>query len=238
MHNQTATAPRWSIFHPSDFSPGSVRRDVVEEGLYVKKAVSLHTDPARAIVHYLKEHPTNLIVLATHQREGPARWVQRAVAEPVAHQAKTMTLSVPLTAYRDTDRHGSSFKDLVITSEAQARRPRERKCVPGSLRKRMLEMSLSKANAAMRFRRTASRKEKPSASRPAVSILAPTRSRPHDPGRGHGPPASGLWSHGEIRTRRWRPVHCREAVGGQSQTAPRHRRRSSARGLYSPCDSP
>lgn len=147
MHNQTEPAPRWNIFHPSDFSPGSEvafahalklallakaelsmlhvtttaddvhwtdfpgvrhtlerwgilpagsdRRDVIEMGLDVTKVVSVHSDPARTIVHYLKEHPTNLIVLATHQREGLARWLHQAVAEPVAHRAKTMTLFVP-----------------------------------------------------------------------------------------------------------------------------------------------
>lgn len=84
------TLERWGIL-----PAGSARSDVVEKGLYVKKVVTVHTDPARAIVHYLEEHPTNLIVLATHQREGLARWLHRAIAEPVARHRREMTLFVP-----------------------------------------------------------------------------------------------------------------------------------------------
>ena len=39
--------------------------------------------------------PPNLIVLATRQREGLARWLSKAVAEPLARRSGAMTLFIP-----------------------------------------------------------------------------------------------------------------------------------------------
>ena len=66
------TLERWGIL-----PPGSARENVAEKGMNVTKIVHLHTDPVQAILAYLAEHPTNLIVLATHQREGLARSMQK-----------------------------------------------------------------------------------------------------------------------------------------------------------------
>jgi nucleotide-binding universal stress UspA family protein len=64
-------------------------------GMAVKKIVSVHADPVPAILDYLERHPTQLIVLATHQREGLARWMHKAVAEPIARHWGGLTLFVP-----------------------------------------------------------------------------------------------------------------------------------------------
>lgn len=84
------TLERWGML-----PIGSARADVVEMGMDVTKIVRLHTDPVRAILDYLGQHPTNLIVLAAHQREGLARWLHQAVAEPIARRAKKLTLCIP-----------------------------------------------------------------------------------------------------------------------------------------------
>ena len=84
------TLERWGIL-----PPGSAREDVAEMGMNVTKIVQLHTDPVRAILAYLMQHPTNLIVLATHQREGLARWMHKAAAQPIARHAGELTLFVP-----------------------------------------------------------------------------------------------------------------------------------------------
>jgi nucleotide-binding universal stress UspA family protein len=48
-----------------------------------------------ALRHDRDAHPAALVVLATHQRAGMARWLHRAVAEPVARSAGAMTLFLP-----------------------------------------------------------------------------------------------------------------------------------------------
>jgi hypothetical protein len=47
------------------------------------------------VLHYLETHPTELIVLAPHQREGWMQRVQSSVSEPVARKSGQLTLFVP-----------------------------------------------------------------------------------------------------------------------------------------------
>jgi nucleotide-binding universal stress UspA family protein len=68
---------------------------VARLGLRVRKVRETGTDPVRAVLGDLASRPADLIVLATHQRDGVARWLHRAVAEPIARRAGVMTLFVP-----------------------------------------------------------------------------------------------------------------------------------------------
>jgi nucleotide-binding universal stress UspA family protein len=49
----------------------------------------------QAVLAFLRRHPTDLIVLATHQHQGHSRWLQHSVAEPIARQSGQMTLFIP-----------------------------------------------------------------------------------------------------------------------------------------------
>jgi nucleotide-binding universal stress UspA family protein len=60
-------------------------------GVKVKKLVAKGGDPVTAIVERANEHPTDLIVMATH---GPSAH-GRSVARPAARRAATATLFVP-----------------------------------------------------------------------------------------------------------------------------------------------
>lgn len=64
-------------------------------GLEAGKIVGRPGDPLDIVLHYLEHHPADLIVLNTHQREGRARWLGRAVAEPLARAAQVPTLFLP-----------------------------------------------------------------------------------------------------------------------------------------------
>lgn len=105
------TLERWGIL-----PAGSSREEVVGMGMNVKKIVSLHTDPVLAILDYLEKHLTNLIVLATHQREGLARWMHKAVAEPIARHAGEMTLFVPcgVAGFVSLDNGALTLRRIVI----------------------------------------------------------------------------------------------------------------------------
>ncbi len=85
-----ATLARWGLL-----PEGSPREAVGQLGLDVGKILCSRADPVGAVLHYLDAHPPDLVVLATHQRAGMARWLHRAVAEPVARRAGTMTLFIP-----------------------------------------------------------------------------------------------------------------------------------------------
>jgi len=85
-----ATLARWGIL-PVD----APREAVAKTGMDVKKVVLEGSDPVQSIVQYCREHPPDLLVLATHQRDGLGRWLHKEVAEPVARRAHAMTLFVP-----------------------------------------------------------------------------------------------------------------------------------------------
>lgn len=64
-------------------------------GFRVKKVVNSGRSPSSAIIRYLEGHPVDLIVLYSHQRNGVARFLDAAVAEPVARETRTATLFIP-----------------------------------------------------------------------------------------------------------------------------------------------
>ena len=85
------TLERWGFLEP-----GSPRSAVFEElKVRVRKIAVRSRHPTLAMLRFLDEQPTDLMVLATGGRDGVPRWVQRSVAEPVARRSQTMTLFVP-----------------------------------------------------------------------------------------------------------------------------------------------
>jgi nucleotide-binding universal stress UspA family protein len=84
------TLERWGLL-----PKGSPRSAVASLGIDASKVLARQNDPVEAVLSYLKKHPADLIVLATHQKEGRVRWLNRSVAEPVARKAAQMTLFIP-----------------------------------------------------------------------------------------------------------------------------------------------
>ena len=85
-----ATLARWGIL------PKDVRREeVVKAGLRIRKILKSGADPVESMLRHLHKFPADLIVLATHQREGLDRWLHKAVAEPLARRSGAMTLFIP-----------------------------------------------------------------------------------------------------------------------------------------------
>jgi nucleotide-binding universal stress UspA family protein len=63
-------------------------------GIRVVKVSLDRQDPVRGILGFLGRHPTELIVLATHGRDGLPRWLHGSVAEVVSRRAIKPTLFV------------------------------------------------------------------------------------------------------------------------------------------------
>lgn len=66
-------------------------------GIRVRKQLMQGKRPVSSCLTYLGEHPTDLIVLATHQGSGN-NWLKRKVAEPLARGSGEPTLFVPENA--------------------------------------------------------------------------------------------------------------------------------------------
>jgi nucleotide-binding universal stress UspA family protein len=85
-----ATLARWNIL------PSGVRQEeVVKAGLRIRKILTSSADPVEGMLRHVHRFPPDLIVLATHQREGLDRWLHKAVAEPLARRSGAMTLFIP-----------------------------------------------------------------------------------------------------------------------------------------------
>ena len=83
------TLEKWDLL-----PPGSAKSAVGDLGIDVRKAITKKKDPVDAVVNYLHEFPAEMIVLATSQKKGVARWLAGSVAEPIARKATEMTLFI------------------------------------------------------------------------------------------------------------------------------------------------
>ena len=81
---------RWGILQE-----GSSKDDVVKLGIQIKRVRAVADHATDAILQQLMAHPTDLLVLSTHQRGGFARLTHKAVAEPLARATHAKTLFVP-----------------------------------------------------------------------------------------------------------------------------------------------
>src|SRR4029450_2728098 len=67
--------------------PGSPREAVTDLGIDVEKVYAYGRDPVMATADFLQRRPADVIVLATHQRDGLAGWRQPSGAEAIARNA-------------------------------------------------------------------------------------------------------------------------------------------------------
>jgi nucleotide-binding universal stress UspA family protein len=105
------TLARWGLLPPD-----SPRSAVPALGIDVRKMIAHDPDPVQSVLAYLRRHPADLIVLATHQHQGRSRWLHRSVSEPIARQAGEMTLLIPHGVEGFVSRHDGavSLRNILI----------------------------------------------------------------------------------------------------------------------------
>lgn len=106
------TLAKWKVLPPN------APREAVAPtlGLYIRKVEVGGDDPTGAILGFLASHPPDLIVLATHQRSGVARWLHGEVALPVARQSVVPALFVPpeSTGFVDSSTGNIQLQRIVM----------------------------------------------------------------------------------------------------------------------------
>jgi len=101
---------RWCLTNESD-PPEAVGK----LGIKVAKIGLKPHDPLRALLHFLNGHPSDLIVLATHGRDGIAHWLHGSIAEELSRAAKLPTLFVPPNARGFVDQNtGKLYLSQVL----------------------------------------------------------------------------------------------------------------------------
>ena len=86
-----STLERWGLL-----KEGSPEAAVFKElGVRTRQVNSVGRDALSAALEYLEQHATDLIVIATPDREALPSWLRSSDAEQIAFESKTMTLFVP-----------------------------------------------------------------------------------------------------------------------------------------------
>lgn len=78
--------------------PGSPPSAVAGLGVSIDKVQLAASDPVMHTAEFLRHHPADVIVMATHHRDGLARWREPSVAEAIAQHAGEIALFVPDTS--------------------------------------------------------------------------------------------------------------------------------------------
>ena len=107
-----ATLGRWGVLPPD--APASAVKERL--GLRVVKAIAPEADPARALGHFFAENRCDLLVLATHAREGFARLLHGSIAETLARQVDGPSLLLPLggRGFVDAARGTTQLKSILV----------------------------------------------------------------------------------------------------------------------------
>ncbi len=84
------TLAEWGLL-----SQDAQRGDVARLGVNISKSASKGNAPAEGILKHIERRGAGLVVMATHQRDGFDRWLQRNLAETISNRAEAASLFVP-----------------------------------------------------------------------------------------------------------------------------------------------
>ena len=84
------TLERWGAL-----PKGSPKAAVGQLGINASKVMAKKGEPVDAVVSYLENNRTDLIVLSTSKRDGRIPWLGKSVSGPVTRKAGEMTLLIP-----------------------------------------------------------------------------------------------------------------------------------------------
>lgn len=103
LHVSTKTGSQWSDFPGirqtlerwGALPQGSPKSSVAELGIAASKILANEEPPVEAVLRYLEQNRTDLIVLGTSRRGSQVPWLGRSVSAPVTRKAGQMTLLIP-----------------------------------------------------------------------------------------------------------------------------------------------
>jgi len=105
------TLTRWGILRN-----GATHSDVAELGITVRK-LSIHAEnPGAGIMQFLGRHEEDLIVLATHHRNGIDRWFHPDIATRIAVRSHVATMFVPegSPGFVDAQNGSTSLQRVIL----------------------------------------------------------------------------------------------------------------------------
>lgn len=110
---------RWG-FIDADAPRSAVARQL---GVGIAK-VKLHdSTPINGVLRWLQDHPCDLVVMATHAREGVARWLHGSIAAELAEHARLPTLFLPMSSsgFVDPATGTATIRNVLVPIDREPR---------------------------------------------------------------------------------------------------------------------
>ncbi len=106
-----------------ELQPGATVHDLALLGLGVHKIQASAVDPVEAVREWLARESADLVVLATHPRQGWGRWLHRSVAEPIARSSGAATLFLPTGArgFVDGATGAVNLREMLVAVDSEPR---------------------------------------------------------------------------------------------------------------------
>ena len=107
-----ATLSRWGLI--ADDAPESAVESQL--GLLITKAELYDPSPVGSVVRWLDGHRCDLLVMATHAREGLERWLRGSVSVDLARQTPVPSLFLPISTpgFVDPDSGSAAIRSILI----------------------------------------------------------------------------------------------------------------------------
>jgi len=74
---------------------GARRADVAKLGVRVAKSACTGSEPATGVREHLERRDADLVIMATHRREGLDRWLHSSLAESISNSTDAASLFIP-----------------------------------------------------------------------------------------------------------------------------------------------
>jgi len=84
------TLSSWNLL-PQD----AQKTDVAKLGVHIHKSACKGSDTSSGVLEHISRRGSDLVILATHRREGLDRWLHSSLAETVANRSEAASLFIP-----------------------------------------------------------------------------------------------------------------------------------------------
>lgn len=105
------TLANWKLLPPD-----AKKSDVAKLGVDISKSACKGVETATGVLEHIERRGADLVVMATHRREGFARWLHRSLSETVANRTDAASLFIPYgyEGFVSLDKGTVSLKNIVI----------------------------------------------------------------------------------------------------------------------------
>ena len=109
------TLCKWQIL-----PAGAERREVAQLGVRISKSACTGSAPATAVREHLQSRGADLVVMATHRREGLDRWLHSNLAESISNTIDGSSLFIPygVDGFVDVETGAVSLNRILVPVDA------------------------------------------------------------------------------------------------------------------------